>query len=124
MSEPMPFPLPLESIEQMLQRIHVGVAFGPPLQVGENTLIPVAEVSYSLGYGFGRGPGEKEAMPGGGGGGMGGRVRPMGYIRAAPEAVIFEPAVDVSRLGLAGIAMTAWCVFWLARAIRALARKK
>jgi hypothetical protein len=36
----------------------------------------------------------------------------------------FEPAVDVSRLGLAGIAMTAWCVFWLARAIRALARKK
>lgn len=123
MSEETRFQAMLQSIAQAVEQIRVEAAFGQPIQVGENTLIPVADVSYGFGYGAGQAPGEEQGATGKGGG-AGGRVRPMGYIKVSPDGVVFEPAVDVSRLGMAGIVMTAWCVFWLAKAIRAQARKK
>ncbi len=121
MTEETQFQSMLRSIAQTVEQIRVEAAFGQPIQVGENTLIPVAEVSYGFGLGAGRAPGVEKGPTGGEGGGAGGRVRPMGYIKVSPGGVIFEPAVDVNRLGMAGIVMTAWCAFWIARAI---ARKK
>jgi len=32
--------------------------------------------------------------------------------------------MNITRLGLAGIALTAWMVFWITKAIRAYARKE
>lgn len=114
----------LQSIVQAVEQIRVETAFGRPLQIGEHIVIPIAEVCYGFGYGAGRAPGEEKETVGGGGGGVCGQVRPMGYIRVSPGGIVFEPAVDVSRLGMAGIVMTAWCVFWLARAIQSWARRK
>ncbi len=114
----------LQSIVQTVEQIRVETAFGRPIQIGEHTVIPVAEVSYGFGYGAGRVPGEEKEAMGGGGGGAGGRIRPMGYIRVSPGGLVFEPAVDVNRLGMAGIVMTAWCAFWLAKAIQSLARRR
>lgn len=121
MSEETQVPAMLQSIAQVVEQIRVEAAFGQPIQVGENTLIPVAEVRYGLGFGAGRTPTEEKGPVGGEGGGAGGGVRPMGYIKVSPDGVIFEPAMDVNRLGMAGILLTAWCVFWIARAV---ARKR
>lgn len=121
MSEETQVPAMLQSIARTVEQIRVEAAFGRPIQVGENTLIPVAEVRYGFGFGAGRVPEEEKGPVGGEGGGAGGGVRPMGYIKVSPDGVVFEPAMDVNRLGMAGILLTAWCVFWIAKAV---ARKK
>jgi uncharacterized spore protein YtfJ len=125
----------IQPIEQMLERLNVNTVFGEPTKEGNVTIIPVAEigVGFGYGYGFGQAPGEagegdgKTAGPsegGGGGGGAGGRASPRGYIQITPTAVKFEPITDQARIALAGIAMSAWSVFWISKAIRAFAKKE
>jgi uncharacterized spore protein YtfJ len=123
----------VEPIERMLERLSVDAVFGKPIKEGDVTVIPVTEigVGFGYGYGFGRGPsgtaeGDQETAGTGegvgAGGGAGGRVTPRGFIRITPDRVQFEPLLDVTRMGLAGIAMTAWSVFWIAKTIRAFAK--
>ncbi|MBN1953700.1 MAG: hypothetical protein JW900_01510 [Anaerolineae bacterium] len=131
-----------QQLEKTLDRLSIKSVFGEPLREGETTLIPVAEVSLGFGYGYGAGPApqagaaEEEALAeapvtdegaievelekkmGGAGSGGGGKARPLGYIRIDPEGVRFESIEDETRIALAGIAMVAWCVFWVAMAIR------
>jgi uncharacterized spore protein YtfJ len=129
-----------QQMEETLDRLSIKSVFGEPLREGETTLIPVAEMTLGFGYGYGSGPApqpgaaEEEAVEGappaekaevelekevgGAGGGGGGKARPLGYIRIDGQGVRFESIEDETRIALAGIAMVAWSVFWIAMAVR------
>lgn len=121
----------IEPIEDMMKRLNVGTVFGEPIKEGDQTVIPVASVSYGFGYGSGWGSGavkveggEPKTGEGGGiGGGAMGKAKPEGVLRVTPEGVHFEAALDPKVIALAGIAMVAWNVFWIAATVRAFARK-
>jgi hypothetical protein len=51
-------------------------------------------------------------------------VRPVALIEVADGKVRVEPIVDVSRMGMMAMVVAAWCVFWIAYTIRALARSR
>lgn len=118
----------IEPIEKLFEKLKVDAVFGEPIKEGNVTLIPVADVSVGFGFGSGQNPaakeegGEVESGQGMGGGG-GGKASPRGYIKITPDGVTFESTMDENRVALAGIAMTAWAVFWITAAIRAFARK-
>lgn len=118
----------IEPIEKLFEKLKVDAVFGEPIKEGDVTLIPVADVGVGFGFGSGQNPaakeegGEAESGQGMGGGG-GGKASPRGYIKITPDGVTFESTMDENRVALAGIAMTAWAVFWIAAAIRAFARK-
>jgi uncharacterized spore protein YtfJ len=118
----------IEPIEQLFEKLKVDAVFGEPIKEGDVTLIPVADVGVGFGFGSGQNPaaaaegGEAESSQGMGGGG-GGKASPRGYIKITPDGVTFESTMDENRVALAGIAMTAWAVFWIAAAIRAFAKK-
>jgi len=90
-------------------------AVGAAVSAGGYTAVPLVETMFAGGYGMGLGggnaPGSSEAtdgqsMGGGGGGGGGGagRSRVVAVLVVGPEGVELRPVVDVTRLGLAGIA--------------------
>jgi len=121
-----------EHVERMVDRFNVGAVFGEPTHEGNVTIVPVAEVNaaFGFGYGSGEGPapakkGEESATATGGGGGGGGRgsAKPRGVLKITPDGVSYEPIVDPLRISLAGIAMVAWAVFWIALTIRSFAKK-
>ena len=129
-----------QRLEQTLDRLSINAVFGEPQREGETTLIPVAEVSLGFGYGYGSGAAPQPAAAGdeavtetpaeevcagapgpemgGAGGGGGGKARPLGYIQIDADGVRFKSIEDETRIALAGIAMVAWNVFWIARAVR------
>jgi len=129
---------PALPIEEMLKTLNASSVFGEPTREGATTVIPVAAVSYAFGAGGGYGkPPAGEAADageeaseasgagegGGSGGGGGGRAKPVGYIRLDANGAYFEPIQDQSRIALAGIAMVAWAIFWVAATIRAFVKK-
>jgi uncharacterized spore protein YtfJ len=119
---------------------------GQSRQVGERTIIPLAEVFFGGGFGLGGGqapedtpaassgaaPEDTPAASGGGapratvsassgvggGGGFGGRVRPVAVVDVGPEGVRVRPVVDATALGLAliPIALGALVGLWRQRA--------
>jgi uncharacterized spore protein YtfJ len=123
-----------EYVERMVERLDVNTVFGELRREGDVAIIPVAQVGATFGFGYGSGEGpaplrDEEAEPGGmasggggGGGGMG-SAKPRGIIKLSADGISYEPFVDPVRLGLAGILMVAWNVFWIALAVRAFARK-
>ncbi len=122
----------LRPIEEMLERLTVAATIGEPLKEGAVTLIPVANVAYGFGYGYGSGTNREAAEENaaaersegsGAGGGGGGMARPLGFIRVDAEGVRYEPMMDLTRISLAGIFLSAWFVFWIAKTIRAFAGK-
>jgi uncharacterized spore protein YtfJ len=118
----------IEPIEQLFEKLKVDAVFGEPIKEGDVTLIPVADVGVGFGFGSGQNPAVEEdgddADRGQGmGGGGGGKATPRGYIKITPDGVTFESTLDENRVALAGIAMTAWAIFWITAAIRAFARK-
>lgn len=121
-----------ERVERMLERFDVGAIFGEPVHEGTTTIVPVAEIGALFGFGYGSGEGPAPAKQGaesatatGGGGGGGGRgsAKPRGVLKFTPDGVSYEPIEDPSRISLAGIAMVAWVVFWIAFTVRAFAKK-
>ena len=78
----------IEPIENMMKRLNVNAVFGEPIKEGDQTIIPVASVSYGFGFGAGYGSGqsqpEEEGQPpnvgegGGSGAGAMGRAKPVG----------------------------------------------
>jgi uncharacterized spore protein YtfJ len=97
--------------------------FGEPVTVEGRTIIPVARVQYMYGFGMGQGPARDEKPTGGGGGGGGVRVNPVGVLEITADGLTFKPVVDVTRLALAGMALAAWNVFWIALTVRAVRRR-
>ncbi len=81
--------------------------FGDPVERDGVTIIPVAKVAGGGGGGSGSageaGNGEGE----GEGGGFGGMARPVGVFVVRADGVEWQPTVDVTMLGMAGIALSA-----------------
>ena len=100
------------TMQHLLDHADVKHVFGRPVQHGEITLIPAAEVTVmgAFGAGFGVGVGmQEEATEGEGGGGAGGAktlARPVAVVILSPEGVRVEPVIDLTKIGLAVI--TAW----------------
>ncbi|HYM49140.1 MAG TPA: hypothetical protein VET65_01070 [Candidatus Limnocylindrales bacterium] len=87
-----------ELMEKARDTMTVRRVYGEPIEKDGVTIIPAASVS-----------------GGGGGGGFGVRARPVGAFVIKDGQVRFEPAVDASRLGMAGIALT-FAMLWTLRA--------
>jgi uncharacterized spore protein YtfJ len=79
--------------------------FGESVEKDGATVIPVAMVAGGGGGGSGSagesGDGEGE------GGGFGGMARPVGVFVIRTDSVEWQPTVDVTALGMAGIALSA-----------------
>ena len=116
MSSPAPFAPIAELLERSLSIRHV---YGEPVQHGDTTVIPVAQVANGFGAGGGRGPGKRTAQTGeglsaeegrpdaqGAGGGGGVRMTPVGALEIGPEGVRFvhfhllAPLLGAAALGL------------------------
>lgn len=117
-----------ETIERIVDRFNVNAVFGELRREGDVAIIPVAQIGASFGFGYGSGEGPAEGEEGtasgggGGGGGMGG-AKPRGFVKITPQGVSYEPVTNPFQIPLAGIAMTAWSVFWITLTVRAFAKK-
>lgn len=99
-----------ETLERFLDTGGAGRVWGEPVQRGETTLLPAAEVVTAAGFGMGSGSGEEEGERGGGGGGGGGGhtfSRPVAVVVASPDGVRVEPVVDVTKIALAALTAAA-----------------
>lgn len=115
----------LRSIVKMMDRFKdiasANTCFGAPIEVGEQTIIPVADVMAGFGAGGGSGegtaPDDDEGTGSGEGAGGGGfsRSRPVAVVVVAPEGVTVEPVLDVTQIAMAGVAAGAFLGFWLVR---------
>ncbi|MFC1996807.1 spore germination protein GerW family protein [Chloroflexota bacterium] len=117
-----------EPIEQLFEKLRVDAVFGQPVHEGDVTIIPVADVGVGFGFGSGSSPatedeGEEADRGKSEGGGAGGKATPRGYIKITPDGVDFVSTLDEGRVALAGIAMVAWAIFWIAMTIRAFVKK-
>jgi uncharacterized spore protein YtfJ len=124
-------PAPFEPIAALLERsLNIKHVYGEPVQRGDTTVIPVAQVAYGFGAGGGRGPGgkrvagpdepppsdsghaEAEAQGAGGGGGV--RMTPLGALEIGPQGVRFiqfrpfGPLFGAAALGV----LLGWLLGW------------
>jgi uncharacterized spore protein YtfJ len=90
--------------------------FGDPIQQEGIIVIPVAMVSG--GGGGGSAPAEEPGASDNEGGGFGGVARPAGVYVVRADGVEWQPAIDVTLLGMAGIALAALIALVLGRALR------
>lgn len=109
--------------ESVQEKANVKAAFGEPQQIGDRTIIPVAQVAYGYGFGGGFAPAKAEGeaagqQPGGGGAGAGARVKPLGALVVSSQGVKFEPTLDVVSMAIAGMLLAAWNVFWITMTVR------
>lgn len=103
------------SLVDAFKNVGVARAYGAPVQLGGEELIPVALVSF--GFGGGSAPASDEA-PAGSGGGGGGFVLPLGvYARNPRGRVMFRPNPIAMLLAMAPVA----CAVGLS--LRGLARR-
>jgi uncharacterized spore protein YtfJ len=115
-------PAPFDAIAELLERsISIRHVYGEPVQHGDTTVIPVAQVAYGFGAGGGRGPGHARATrPGesagdgkgleaqGAGGGGGVRMTPVGALEIGPQGIHFKRFHPLAPwLGGAGLGLTA-----------------
>jgi uncharacterized spore protein YtfJ len=119
-----------DSIEQARDAANWKSAFGEPQVVDEKTIIPVAQVGYGFGLAFGRGgsASEDEGDSGtgdkGGSGGGGTSVKPYGVIVVTQDDVYFEEVEDNSKIAVAGIAMSAFAIYQIAKTLRVIFGRK
>jgi uncharacterized spore protein YtfJ len=119
-----------DAIEQMRDKASVKAVFGVPVQVGEKTIIPIADIKYGFGFGYGEAPAvdqeEEQEADGERGGGAGGGIaaRPVAVLEITDEAVTVKPVMDEGRIALTGIFTGIWFIFWTANVIKALFAKK
>jgi len=110
--------------QEMQTKAGVRAVFGEVIEVNGRKLIPVAGVVYGFGMGGGQGPSrqekdkEKGEPPLGGGGGGGMRVEPIAVIEVTNNTLKIQPIVNVTRVAIAGLLVSAWSVFWITRAMR------
>jgi uncharacterized spore protein YtfJ len=114
-------PAPFEPIAALLERsLSIKHVYGEPVQHGDTTVIPVAQVAYGFGAGGGRGPGGKRAAEPdeppssdsghpevqGAGGGGGVRMTPVGVLEIGPQGTRFvefrplAPLLSAAALGV------------------------
>jgi uncharacterized spore protein YtfJ len=99
------------------KNVGVSKAYGAPVQLGGQEVIPVALVSFGFGGGA---EGETGNGPGGSGGGGGGMVLPLGVYRNDGGSVTFRPNTLVTLVCLAPLLSVLGAA--VRRAIRAARR--
>jgi uncharacterized spore protein YtfJ len=87
--------------------------YGDPVEKDGLVVIPVAMVA----GGGGGGSGSDAAEGQGEGGGFGGVARPVGVYVVRADSVEWHPALDITMLGMAGIALSALIALVLGRAL-------
>lgn len=94
--------------------------FGDPVEKNGIVVIPVAKVAGGGGGGSGSGTGVtgEEGVGEGEGGGFGGMARPAGVYVVTADGVEWQPALDVTMLGMAGIALAALIALVLGVSLR------
>ena len=90
--------------------------FGDPIEKDGVIVIPVAMVSGGGGGGEGKSTDASEGE--GEGGGFGGMARPVGVYVVRADSVRWQPALDITLLGMGGIALSALIALVLGRALR------
>ncbi len=109
------------------ERANAAACFGEPVTSGDRTAIPVAQVSYSIGFGYGSG-GERPSengpvsLGGGGGGGGSGRSRAIAVIEVSPDGVQVLPIHDHTSITLAGITLGGTAIALVSRTLIKLFR--
>ena len=114
-------PAPFEPIADLLARsLSIKHVYGEPVQRGDTTVIPVAQVAYGFGAGGGRRPrggraaeanerssadtGRSDAQGAGGGGGV--RMTPVGALEIGPQGtrfVHFHPLAPLLGAAVVGV---------------------
>ena len=113
----------LDVYNRFLSVARANTCFGDPIQVGDKTLVPAAEVVFASGFGVGYGEGgeveQSESGAGGGGGGGGfARSRSVAVVVISKEGVTVEPVVDATQIALAGVAAAAFVGYWILRLMK------
>jgi len=102
-------------MERWQETFTVRRVFGEPIERDGLTVIPVAMVAG--GGGGGTGPVSAESTAENSGGGFGGMGRPVGAYVVRADSVEWHPALDVTLLGMAGIALTTVIAVIIGRAL-------
>jgi uncharacterized spore protein YtfJ len=102
-----------EMIQGAQEALAVSRVYGEPIAKNGATLIPAAEVS-----GAGGG-GSDEANNGGGGFGL--SARPVGMWVIRGEEVVWEPAVDVTKVAMRGMLVAIVFLFVVRSVVKTLA---
>jgi uncharacterized spore protein YtfJ len=119
-----------QAVEELRDKASVNAVFGEPVQVGDRTIIPVADIKYGFGMGYGEGPArsdeaEEDSTSGQGGGAGGGiAARPVAVLEITDEGVTVKSVMDEGRLAIAGIFAGIWSIFWTAKTLQAIFGKK
>jgi hypothetical protein len=93
--QPVVPPAPSDVVAAVADRLGRDQVFGPAVQNGDTTLLPVARVRAGGGVGA--------ARPGASSTGAGAVARPLGAFSIGPNGkVAWHPAVDVNRIVLGG----------------------
>ena len=126
-----------ELVEGLRDTARADATLGKPREIQGRVLLPVAAVATGFGLGFGHGPDDEARKPGeaqpqtpeadeeqmsgeGGGAGGGSGSRPLAMIEVTADGTAIRPMVDETKVALAGMALVAWVVFWLAATVRAV----
>jgi len=110
-------PAPFEPIATLIERsLNIKHVYGEPIQRGDTTVVPVAQVMYGFGAGGGEGrrrhanggadqdDGRAEGQGSGGGGGL--RIAPAGALEIGPHGTRFVPFRPVrALLGAAAVGL-------------------
>ncbi|HEY8491756.1 MAG TPA: spore germination protein GerW family protein [Dehalococcoidia bacterium] len=113
------------TLSDVPERATVRTVFGEPIRIGERTIIPVAQVSYMVGFGMGRGTGPgagggPASSGGGGGGGTRVQAKPLALCEVSPDGVRMIPVMDQTRIAVWGIVSGMVMLWLITRLIRAL----
>jgi len=130
-----------DTMDRFFSTAEVEAVYGAPVQIGNQVIIPTAEVMCAMGFGYGSGnwsansdehggtpaatgKAEESSPPGNGvgsGGGGGGYTfsRPVALVIASPEGVRVEPIIDRTKIWLAAFTAAG---FMISMSIRMLKR--
>jgi uncharacterized spore protein YtfJ len=110
----------LEAVSQARDAITVKRVFGDPYEKDGVTLLPAAAV----GGGAGGGGGQDAQGGGGGGSGFGVGARPVGAFVIRDGDVLWQPAVDVTRIVLGGQLVAIAAMLTIRTIVKARTAKK
>ena len=124
-----------DTIDQARATANWRAAFGEPQGFGDQTIIPVAAVSYGFGLGFGgmsgttettettETDGEPSSGGEGAGGGGGASAKPLGALVVTPDEVYFQETVDTAKITMLGMLVGALFIWQFAKTLRAILGK-
>ena len=118
------------AIDDLGQVASANAILGEPQTVEDKTLIPVAAVSKGFGLSFeqqapdlDKEPDESTAEHDDSAGGFG-ASRPVAVIEVSQDDIVVRPITDETKVGIAGIALFAWIVFWIGATIQSVFGKR